>query len=138
MNARNTFGGLQVASLLFLITFPLMLFGQTTGGGIFGEVHDETGAVIPGASIRITNVETGITREAFTNESGRYRVQNLPVGSYQVDASFTGFKTVTRRGVTLTVGQDARVNIALEVGTVTERVEVIGEAPLLETQTAVM
>ncbi|MCH7978256.1 MAG: carboxypeptidase regulatory-like domain-containing protein [Acidobacteria bacterium] len=138
MNARNTFGGLQVASLLFLITFPLMLFGQTTGGGIFGEVHDETGAVIPGASIRITNVETGITREAFTNESGRYRVQNLPVGSYQVDASFTGFKTVTRRGITLTVGQDARVNIALEVGSVTERVEVIGEAPLLETQTAVM
>ena len=138
MNARNTFGGLKVASLLLLITFPFMLFGQTTGGSIFGDVHDETGAVIPGTSILIINVETGIAREATTNESGRYRVQNLPVGSYQVDASFTGFKTVTRRGITLNVGQDARVNIALEVGTVAERVEVIGEAPLLETQNAVL
>jgi hypothetical protein len=94
--------------------------------------------VVPGAAVTITNVDTGIARDAVTNASGRYQAQNLPVGSYQVEASFTGFKTVTRRGITLTVGQTARVDLALELGAVTEMVEVVGEAPLLETQDAVI
>jgi hypothetical protein len=115
-----------------------LLFGQTTGGSISGEVKDETGAVIQGAGITVTNVDTGIARSATTDASGRYRVQNLAVGSYQVDASFSGFKTVSRRGITLTVGQAADVDITMEVGAVAERVEVTGEAPLVDTSTAVL
>src|SRR5688500_2336704 len=96
--------------LLFVAVAPLTALGQGTGGSVLGEVRDETGASIPGATIRITNVETGITRSATTDGAGRYRVQNLPIGSYQLDASFSGFKSVNRTGISLAIGQDAVVN----------------------------
>jgi hypothetical protein len=129
---------LNVGVWLLLVVSPLMLLGQGTGGSILGEVRDETGAIIPGAAVTAINLETGITRAATTNESGRYRIQNLPIGSYRVDASFSGFKSVSRSGINLAIGQDAVVNIALQVGDVAERVEVTGEAPLLETTSAVL
>jgi len=115
-----------------------VLLAQTTGGSISGEVRDTSGAVIPGASLTVTNVETGATRTATADSTGRYRVQNLAVGSYQVEATYSGFKSVTRRGITLTVGRAAEVDITMDVGNVTEIVEVTGEAPLVDTTTAVL
>ena len=130
---------------LFVVTLLLtasvsrpVLLGQTTGGSISGEVRDTSGAVIPGASLTVTNVETGATRTATADSTGRYRVQNLAVGSYQVEATYSGFKSVTRRGITLTVGRAADVDITMDVGNVTEIVEVTGEAPLVDTTTAVL
>ncbi|HWP83895.1 MAG TPA: carboxypeptidase-like regulatory domain-containing protein, partial [Terriglobia bacterium] len=113
------------AGLLLLAgAAPPLAWAQGTGGSILGEVRDESGASIPGATIRVTNVETGITRTTATDAAGRYRVPNLPVGSYQLEASFPGFKSVTRTGISLAIGQDAVVNLALQVGDVAERVEV--------------
>ncbi|HXG47136.1 MAG TPA: carboxypeptidase-like regulatory domain-containing protein, partial [Methylomirabilota bacterium] len=120
------------------VSAPPHLAGQTTTASITGQVRDETGAVIPEASLTVTNTETGLARAATTDTNGRYRVQNLPVGSYQVDASYAGFKSVTRSGITLTVGQAATVDITLPVGSVAERVEVTAEAPLVDVNTAVL
>jgi len=124
--------------LLALAFIPAVLFGQTTTASISGEVRDVTGAVISEAALTITNVATGLVRTTTSDATGRYRVQNLAVGSYQVEAAFSGFKSVVRRGITLTVGQAADVDITMEVGAVTERVEVTAEAPLVDTSTAVL
>src|SRR4029077_4943286 len=77
--------------------------------------------------------ETGITRNAITDEQGRYQFPNLNVGAYELQASLSGFQTEVRRGVELTVGREAVVNFALQVGQVAETVEVTGEAPVVET-----
>jgi len=138
MTKGNHFTAGIMILLLGLASIPPVLFGQTTTASISGEVRDASGAVISGAALTITNVETGLVRTTTSDATGRYRVQNLAVGSYQVEATFSGFKSVTRRGITLTVGQAAVVDVLMEVGAVTERVEVTAEAPLVDTSTAVL
>ena len=108
------------------------LFAQTTGT-IFGTVTDQTDAVLPGTGIMVTNVETGIARSTVAGDRGAYRVTNLPPGTYEVQASLTGFQTGVRSGITLTIGQEANVGFTLLVGDVTQQVTVTGEAPLIET-----
>ena len=138
MTKGNHFTAGIMILLLGLASIPPVLFGQTTTASISGEVRDASGAVISAAALTITNVETGLVRTTASDATGRYRVQNLAVGSYQVEATFSGFKSVTRRGITLTVGQAAVVDVLMEVGAVTERVEVTAEAPLVDTSTAVL
>ena len=107
---------------------------QVTGARLEGLVTDETKAVTPGAAVTITNVETGISRNASTNEQGRYVFADLPPARYDLSASLPGFKTTRRQGITLTVGSTVAVNLTLSVGEVTEQVTVTGEAPLVETR----
>src|SRR4030095_5123410 len=95
--------------------FTSLAMGQTAGT-ISGIVQDPTAAVIPGVSVTVKNVDTGITRMLLTDEQGRYRGVNLPPGSYEVEAMLPGFQTEIRRGVILTVGQEAVVNFSLQVG----------------------
>ena len=94
---------------------------------------DSTAAAVPGAAVRATNVETGIVRQTATDGAGRYRIPELGLGSYSVEAQTAGFQTEVRSGIRLTVGREAVVNLQLQVGAVTERVEVTGEAPLVQT-----
>jgi hypothetical protein len=114
---------------------PSLLLGQNTGT-VLGTVKDQTGAVLPGASITIRNVETGISRTTVSGGRGEYRVPALNVGTYEVQAAMTGFQTGVRQGITLTVGREAVVDFSLSVGSVAEQVTVTGEAPLIETTTA--
>ena len=109
---------------------------QVSTGTITGTVSDATGAVVPGAAVTVRNVETGITRALTTNERGRFSAPQLPPGSYEISASTSGFQTEVRSGITLTIGREAMVDFSLTVGSVTERVEVTGEAPLIETTTS--
>ena len=111
------------------------LFAQTTGT-ILGSVTDQTNAVLPGAAVMVTNVETGIVRSSVAGDRGAYRVSNLPPGTYEVQASLAGFQTSVRSGITLTIGREAAVNFTLQVGDVTQQVTVTGEAPLIETTTS--
>src|SRR5260370_39279020 len=104
-----------------------------TAGTISRFVKDTSGAVVPGATVAAKNVETGISRSAITDEQGRYQFPNLSVGGYEVQVSLSGFQTEVRRGVELTVGRQAVVNFALQVGQVAERVEVTVEASVVET-----
>ena len=115
-----------------LIVFFLgqSLMAQVTTGAISGIVRDETGAVVPGVTVSIRNVATGITRTLVTDAGGRYRASNLGLGDYEVQAELSGFRTDVRSGITLTIGREAVVEFTLQVGNVAERVEVTGEAPL--------
>lgn len=133
----------RFAALLGTIVVAVLIAGigvgtlaaQTTGT-ILGNVRDQTDAVIPGATIYVTQVETGTVRTTVSGNSGNYRLPALAVGTYQIRAEADGFQTEVRSGVTLTIGREAVVNFALQVGNVAEQVTVTGEAPLIETTSA--
>ncbi|MBI4443619.1 MAG: TonB-dependent receptor, partial [Acidobacteria bacterium] len=124
----------------FLVGMLVLVYSsawaQVSTGTVSGTVSDSTGAVVPGAVVAIRSAETGVTRSVTTDESGRYRAPQLGLGVYEITAQAQGFQTVVRSGITLTVGQEAVVNFSLQVGAVAERIEVTGEAPLVETTTA--
>lgn len=125
---RVTFLGLAV---LFV---PSVL--AQTAGEITGEVRDSSGAVITNATVIVTNVATGAERNASTNDAGLYTFPVLPPGVYDIKVSAPGFQAVSRRRVELQVQQTARLDFTLQVGQVTETVEVAGGAPLLTTEDA--
>ena len=116
--------------------FSGITLAQVTTGTISGTVSDSTGAVIPGAGVTILNVDTGISRTVTTDAAGRYRAPQLGLGNYDVTTESSGFQTSVRAGITLTVGREATVDFTLQVGAVTERVTVTGEAPLVDTTSA--
>jgi hypothetical protein len=95
-------------------------------------VKDSSGAILPGTKVTVVNDGTGISRIVTSSDSGSYTVPLLSLGSYRVTASHDGFKTEIRQGIVLTVGREAIVDFSLSVGTVTQSVEVTGEASLVE------
>src|ERR1700680_1063906 len=134
MRARTKFDNffvgwipLVVLTLWFLASIPG--YAQVVGGSLSGTVSDESGAAIFKATISIANVATGVTTNLETNVQGIYNAPNLLPGNYQVTVSAPGFQTEIERGIILTVGAQQVLNIAMKVGTVTERVEVTGQAP---------
>ena len=110
---------------------PLTL-AQTTAAQLGGRITDQTGALVAGASVVVTNSDTGIKNETASNDQGNYTVPLLEPGTYQISINKSGFRPVTRSGVTLHVNQTARIDFSLELGTVTETVFVKDETPLLE------
>ena len=121
------------ASLAVLCLSPLAFAqSQAINGTIEGVVRDTTGAALPGATVTVTNTETGARRVLTTGSDGGYRALLLPLGGYRVRAELTGFKAVERTGVSLSAGQAAVVDATLEVGGVTEVVSVSGDSPVAE------
>jgi len=125
-----------VSGVLLLLLFVSGAFAQLDTGTISGAITDQTGAAVPGASVAIKHVETGIVRTLLTNEAGRYEAVALPVGTYEVTALLAGFQTFVRRGIGLTVGRNAVIDIALRVGDVTEAITITAETSQVETTTA--
>lgn len=101
------------------------------GASITGKIWDPSGAVVPGAEIRVVNVETGLQRLTFSNEVGSYAVTSLPPGTYEIIVQHEGFVTVRRSGVRVPVGHEVRVDFTLAIVEIAETIEVTG--PLLET-----
>src|SRR5437868_10847553 len=97
-----------------LCTLGLQLAIAQNTGTISGSIHDSTGAVVPGASVTLKNVETGISRVLTADSQGRYQAPNLNVGSYEVQVVVSGFQTERRSGIDLAVGGDAVVNFTLQ------------------------
>jgi len=130
---------LCIALNLFLAfaLVPLAL-AQSSTGVISGTVKDSTGAVIPNVTVAITHLQTDRQVTTATNERGEYVSIPLSVGSYRVEATLSGFKRAVRSSITLEVQQNAQVDLLLEVGEIAERVEVVGEAPLLEASTSTL
>ena len=130
------FRGMRLVALG--VISALTAFGQQSTGAISGTVSDQQGAVIPGAQVEVMNTSTNAAFSTTTNESGRYVAPGLAVGEYEISAESAGFKRAVRSGVTLQVNQNAEINLTLEVGQVTEVVEVVGEAPLVSTGDATL
>ena len=105
---------------------------QETRGNINGTVQDPSG-VIPGATVTITNVDTGTTQTLVTNVSGYFEAPLLQPGPYRVTVDMAGFKGLTQSGITLSVGQSLTLKLTLEVGAISERIDVSATAPLLDT-----
>ena len=123
--------------LLFAFASGL-LRPQTLDTGILGAVTDPTGAVVAGVTVTITQPATGLTRTVKTDSSGNYEVRYLVPGVYTVEAKADGFRTERSAGVVIQIGQQARIDFALQVGNVVETVEVNATTPLLATENATL
>ena len=124
--------------LAFLFTIVLMAavgWAQAPTGAITGTVVDPTGAVVAGVTVTVTNPSTNTQRVVKTNSSGIYDVPALMPGDYNLRAEMTGFTTQVRADIELQVAQVARIDVTLQLGNVTEVVEVAGGAPVLQTET---
>src|SRR5216684_7761299 len=127
--------GLVCIALAVLLCSANVTMGQEVTATITGTATDPSGAAIAGAKVTAKSVERGITYTAETNESGLYRISQLPVGSYELKVEKTGFASVAYPAFVVTLNQVARIDVALKVGQVTQTVEVTGAAPVLKTET---
>src|SRR5215212_10963136 len=124
-----------IRSFALTVALATAAFSQTFGE-ITGVVTDPSGAVLVGASVRVTNPQTNLTRSVATNNAGNYAFPALLPGVYNVRAEMSGFQSEIRSGVELQVQQTARIDFQLKIGGVAEAVEVQGGAPLLATENA--
>ena len=119
---------------LCLFLCVCVVFAQSDRGTITGTVADPAGAVIRGAGIEAKNIETGALYQVASTETGNYTLPQLPVGTYQLTVSVSGFKQFVRTGITVLVAQTLRIDVRLEVGNISETVTVNADAPLLRTE----
>jgi hypothetical protein len=123
--------------LVFVLLATLSLSAQTFRGTILGTVTDPSGAVVAGAKVTVKNVATGLERNTDTSADGSYALPELPIGTYTVTVTLTGFQTSVTTGVTVDVAGERRVDAALKAGSVSTKVEVSGELlPQVETTSA--
>jgi hypothetical protein len=122
-----------VVVLLPTLLMPPRAAAQAAVATLVGNVHDESGGTVPGATITATEVRTNIVRSTVSNETGNYTFTNLPSGLYRVDGEIVGFKKFTREDVDVAVNTTVRVDINLVIGELEESVTVTGEAPMLQT-----
>jgi hypothetical protein len=113
-----------------------LVSAQTSTATILGVVRDTSGALVPGVMVTVKHTESGLTRDVISSENGGYSVPLLPVGAYEITTTMPGFKQEVRKGINLVVGQEAVVNLTLEVGANAEQVTVTEEAPLVNTTTS--
>lgn len=113
-----------LAAMLCAITLSTNLWSQLNTGSIYGTITDQSGSGVPHTKLNIANEETGLSRVGYSGNSGEFQFPDLPVGKYSVTAEASGFKTYTRRGVVVAVSQPTRADIELEVGSLSQNVEV--------------
>lgn len=121
-------------SLLLFLTISLIAPAQEFRATVTGHVVDGSGASVPGIAVQVRNIDTNTVATGTTDASGSYTVPFLRPGNYMLTVEASGFKKYVRDGVTLNVGQTAGIEIALEVGALTEQITVTAETPLLETE----
>jgi hypothetical protein len=117
-----------VLLLLSLLLAATLVSAQTFRGSILGTVSDTSGAVLPGATVKVKNAGTGLERTSQTTAEGNYTISELPIGTYSVTVSQAGFQTSVTSNVVVDVATERRVDIALKPGQVADTVEVTGEA----------
>lgn len=122
-----------VVAALAMIASPAHAQSTAVNGTIEGTVVDNSGAVLPGVTVTVLNVDTGTSQSVVSNESGLYRATLLPLGAYRVTAELQGFKKFEQTGVTVGAGQTATVNLTLEVGDLNETISVTADAPVVDT-----
>ena len=133
---NSSFRSLRVL-LLAVVSFVLLTggsaFAQTFRGTILGTVSDSSGAAVPGATVTIKNLDTGLTRTVASQDDGSYSAPELPIGNYSVTVEKAGFKSGVVTAIKVEVSKDSRVDVMLQPGQVAQTVEVQGEAlPMVE------
>jgi Carboxypeptidase regulatory-like domain/TonB-dependent Receptor Plug Domain len=123
---------------LLTVLIPVPSPAQDATARITGTISDSTGAVIPGVQVTVTNMATQVTRQTTSDHDGFYQVLALPIGTYKVTASQQGFRTVESNEYKLLINQALRVDIKMEVGSASERVDVGAQAAPVETVTATL
>src|SRR6202035_4914968 len=107
-------------------------YAQVAGATLTGTVKDPSGAVVPNAQVSITDIDTSVSRSVSSNAAGLYTAPNLLPGNYELRVTSTGFRTQVERGITLTVGAQQQLDITMQVGQITQTVEITTEAPTVE------
>ena len=113
-----------------------LVAAQSSTGTITGVVTDSTQAALPTVALRLTNLGTGVVYSAASNNTGEYTIPLLPIGKYSLQAEAGGFQTYVRRDITVETDRTIRLDITMQVGQVSERVEVTGTPPMLESETS--
>jgi hypothetical protein len=124
--------------ILFLLTFLLTAsaaWAQATAQ-LNGTIRDESGAVLPGVTVTVTQTNTGLVRTAVTDATGAYLLTNLPTGPYRLEVALQGFKTYVQTGIVLQVGGTPTINAVLAVGALEQSVTVEGQAPIVDVKSA--
>ncbi|MGH9586559.1 MAG: carboxypeptidase regulatory-like domain-containing protein [Acidobacteriaceae bacterium] len=129
----TSFGRFFLCLFLISLSASVAAFGQAGRGSISGSITDQTGAVIPGAAVSLLDPSTGVTRNTKANASGHYAFISLNPGVYSVTAKETGFTTTIRNNITVTVDQTTTVDLAMQVGNISQVVTVTGNVGLTET-----
>ena len=132
--ARWQTGPYTLLLLLLSLFIVPSLQAQVVNATLTGTVKDSSGAVIAGAKVVATNTGTNLTHETVTDTQGNYRLPSLVPGQYKLQAELQGFKTSVISGITLQVAQQARVDVELQVGEVTQTLDVVGTAPVIDTE----
>jgi hypothetical protein len=129
-----------LTGVALLITFCLTpaSWGQQVTAAITGRVTDPSGAAIPNAKVTATDVERGVNYPTVTNGDGDYNLPRVPVGTYNVKVESQGFQTAQQSNITLVLNQNARLDFALQVGNVSETIEVSAAPPLLQTESTLL
>src|SRR5580698_1691146 len=133
MNRKSVFCSSLLLAGLLVAFFGLQASAQYEDGSLIGTIHDTTGAVVPTATVTVTNVATGIVTSAHTNASGDYEVPSLHVGVYTVQAEASGFASAVAKNISITVGVRQRIDLSLSVGQAATTVEVSDVALQIET-----
>ncbi|HXP81973.1 MAG TPA: TonB-dependent receptor [Verrucomicrobiae bacterium] len=123
-----------IVGLSLLSSAPL--FAQGSSGRVVGTITDANGGAVTGATVTILDVDRGTSRALTTDDSGAFNAPNLLPGNYKVRAEFKGFKTTERQNIVLEVGQELRIDLALQPGEQTQTITVTEEIPLVETTNA--
>jgi hypothetical protein len=121
--------------VLVLLALPAFVAAQSGFGDISGAVSDPSGSVVPGVTITLTNRATNAVRTALTNDVGLYSLPALPPGIYDLKAELPGFRMIERKDIQVQVGVSSRIDLILQIGEVTNVLEVSGGAPVLQTET---
>jgi carboxypeptidase family protein len=124
----------RLLTALMVCAFACTVAWAQGTGQINGVVKDQSGAVLPGAEVTATQTETAVARTSVSNETGNFILPNLPVGPYRIEVALPGFRTYIQTGIVLQVNGNPTINAVLEVGQVSEQVEVQADATMVETR----
>jgi hypothetical protein len=125
-----------LAGFLLALSFTSPASAQVLYGTLVGEITDQTGAVVPAATVTVTHTSTGQTREATTGTAGRFTIGNLLPGAYDLKVTKEGFSTMTQTGIEVEVNNVSRADLTLQVGQATQQVTVQADATMLQTERA--
>src|SRR5207249_5098853 len=129
---------ISLLSFLLLITLiPRTARAQVYSGSLTGVIKDPSGAVVPGAEVKLTDVNKGYSLDVKSDDSGRWLLRSLLPGTYRLSVVASGFRAYLQQGIVLDVGQNASIDIALQLGEQSNTVEVTSESTLLQTEDAV-